>query len=487
MDSVTANTARYRHNLAWSAARNWTVRLGSILTFVVLARILDPHEIGLFSAVLAIVAVAELIGENGAGEAVVQTEKIDEHILSAISIINISIAACVVLALIISASYLERFFSAPGLGKVLLPMTVVILLNACNYVSQAVLRRRFEYKWLATRAITATLISSATGIAMASAGYGVWSMVTQALTFSLINFVILQIKRPNRWLVRPNFTDAYPLFKFGWAVFCGNVLQYLSSRAIELALTFHFGPAVLALYVIGSRFYFVTSQLLSSVLLDVSFNTFSRIKADLHSLRTVALRTMAGASLVSVPIFMGMSAVAPELCELVFGAKGRAAAPFLTAVAMFGSFLITHFLNGSIIRAVGRPRIVTAFLVLQSVLSLIVYLPNWSLEPVNLIILANLPILIVYPFQLHLARRLAAISLRDSLGAIFAPYAAGGIMWAGVQIARPILPGGHPLGALAQLTLLGAILYIASVLVLTPRRAKDQYISYLRKLSNRVG
>ena len=40
--------------------------------FIVLARILPQEQIGLFSAALAIIAVAEVFAENGLGDAVVQ-------------------------------------------------------------------------------------------------------------------------------------------------------------------------------------------------------------------------------------------------------------------------------------------------------------------------------------------------------------------------------------------------------------------------------
>jgi O-antigen/teichoic acid export membrane protein len=463
-------------NVFWSAARNWGTRLGSVAVFFVLARILDAGQLGTFSAILAIMAVAELFAENGLGDAVIQSKSINERILSATLAINVGLAALLALILIASAGTLERAFDAPGLPPYLTVAIMSLLLNATSYVPQGFFRRAFAYRWLAMRALISTFISGTLAIGLAVAGFGVWSLVVQAVSFALLNAILVWWKRPFNPFARPDFAGAMPLVRFGLFLLGGRLLGYMSTRAIELVIAFRFGPAQLALYIIGTRVYYVAAQLITTVLVDVGYSTIADLKTRGENVEATVLNLLRMGTMVAVPLFMGMAATAQELCHVAFGAKGPAAAPFLTIVGFYGSLQMLVYLANTIVSASGRPKFETTVLAVQAAASVLILLPPWNFSATTLVLVNCAVAMVALPVATIWATRTANIPLLRYVKIAYPPYVAGLLMAAAIfamrdhtlvgQIGSPFLRG-------SLLVALGASIYMAALILIAPKAARQ--------------
>lgn len=477
-------------NFFWSAARNWGTRLGSVAVFFILARILDAAQLGTFSAILAIMAVAELFAENGLGDAVIQSKTINERILAATLLINTGLAVLLAIILIAIAGNLERAFDAPGLPPYLTVAIVSLLLNATSYVPQGLFRREFAYRWLAVRALISTFISGALAIGLAIAGFGVWSLVIQAVTFALLNAILIWWKRPFNPFVRPDFAGAMPLVRFGMFLLGSRSLGYMSTRAIELVIAYRFGPTQLALYIIGTRVYYVAAQLITTVLVDVGYSTISNLKARDEDARSTVLNLLRMGTMVAVPLFMGMAATAPELCHVAFGAKGPAAAPFLTIVGFYGSLQMLVYLANTIVSASGRPKFETTVLAVQAAAATLILFPHWGFSAMTLV-LANCAIsIIVMPFATILAARTANIPLLHYVKTACPPYVAGLLMALAVFAARdytPVGDVGSPFLRGGLLVATGGLIYLAAITLLAPKATKEIIWTFKGRLAARQG
>jgi O-antigen/teichoic acid export membrane protein len=434
-------TANMRNTALWSAARNWGTRLGSVVVFLVLARILSTHQLGLFSATIALLAIAELFAENGIGDAVVQASEIDDDVLTAALLLNAGLGVVLALVAVIFSAQIEAYFGAKGLAPLLSVAALSVVLNAFSYVPQSVFRRRFQYRWLAVRAMIATVISGAIGIVLAIGGLGAWSMVAQAIAFAVVNLVMVWSRPPFNPFVRPAFGRTMPLLRFGSTLLVGRLLYYLTTRMIELVLLHKFGPALLSLYIMGSRIYFVATQLLTAVIVDVSFSSFSRLADDREKLLEAILRTMRTAAIVTTPVFLGLSALSPELCHVAFGSKGPAAAPFLGLIAVFGIMHVPQHFFGTTLAALGRPAVATMLMGLQAAISCAILLPDWGGDALTLVGANSAAVLVAAPLALFVCARIGGFPIAPVLRAVLPVYLAGALMWGAIFVARiPLLP-----------------------------------------------
>jgi O-antigen/teichoic acid export membrane protein len=341
-----------RTSLIWSAARNWGTRLGSVIVFIVVARVLPPSQLGLFATAATVIAVAELVAENGLGEAVVQAPELDDRLLSAAMIVNVILAMVVAGALLAIGPWLETALEASGLEAILSVVVLVILFNAFSYVPQAYLRRRFEFRWLAFRALVATVVSGGVGITMALTGFGVWSLVAQALLAAFLNLVLVWRAKPwHLHLVNP--MAAAPLFRVSGHIFGSKLVDFVANRGIELAIAAGAGPAALALWVMASRPWAVLMQLVSAVTMDVALPSFARLASDREALLRAYYTSIQTTVAIGTPIFVLLAMVAPEVMNVLFGENGRDGGYVLMLLSLLGAMQLMQYYNGTLLNAVG--------------------------------------------------------------------------------------------------------------------------------------
>lgn len=458
-----------RASVAWSAARNWGIRLSSILLFFVLARILPLDQLGLFSAAVAIVAIVELLAENGMGDAVVQAPTLDDDALSAALILNVALGACCAAALIVSASWLERMFAAPGLTPVLSVAALAIVMNAFSYIPQSLLRRRLAFKWLAARALLASLVSGLIGIGLAVIGYGVTALVAQFLIAAFLNMVLVWGVRPFRPRLVP-IGAARPLVHFGARVFGTRFLDYIAGRVIELAVLAGLGPAALALYILASRLWAVLMQLISAVTIDVSLPVFSRLAREAER-ETLLLAFYAAVRITfaaGVPVFVMLAALAPEVMPIVFGDNGKGGAALLAPLAMLGAVQVIQFHNGVLLTAIGRPGDTMRINLIRALVVGLVLIATFG-QPLHTVVIAfSLGHIVVTPVYFRYTRRHAGLSV----GRVFrtgAPFLAGAALMAATigllrfelaPVVRSPLLRGMLLGGAGGLVYLGVVMLL---------------------------
>lgn len=444
----------------WSAVRQWGQRLGSALTFVILARILPAEQIGLVSMALAIMALAEVVNENGAAEAVIRHREAGNGAIMAVNCVNVGLSLVLAMALALGADRIEFFFATPGLAPVVRALSIVLLLNAFVYVPIGLMRRDMEFRQLALIALAATLVGSAIGIGGAFAGWGVWALVGQALGFAATNFMLLNLRRKARFAARPDFAAARPLLRFGGLVVLGNLLAFTATRAVELALPYHYGAAVLAAYIIGSRFYFVAAQMVSAVMLDVGMAHLSALQQNSRRFKRALLRSVEAGMLLGTAIFGGLAAIAPEFCALLFGKKGAAAWPYLMVMGVAGAPLLLNYIAQIGLKALGHAAHATAAMAIQAAGAALILLPDWPITPLARVAALNAIVALPLVLQWTMLSRNLRLPLSQLARGVLPAWMAGAAMLAVVWWLRPQLPIDWPLLNLALLITVGAAVYL---------------------------
>ncbi len=93
------------------------------------------------------------------------------------------------------------FFKQPQLVPIIQWLSLSFTFSGLSGVQQAVLERQFDFKSLAIRSLLAVIIGGIVGVGMALLNFGVWSLVGQQLSSSLVQVLVLW--RVSDW--RPGF------------------------------------------------------------------------------------------------------------------------------------------------------------------------------------------------------------------------------------------------------------------------------------------
>jgi PST family polysaccharide transporter len=201
----------------------------------------------------------------------------------------------------------------------------------------------------------ADLGAGVVAISLVFAGFGVWSLVAQSLASGVFGAITL-------WGVsgwRPGFGFRWSHFRelslFGANIVGFRLLNLLSQRVDALLIGSFLGAPALGFYAIACKIFNSISKALTGVMDSVAFPIFSRLQGEPERMRRAFYEATQLTSLVTLPTFLGLAAIAPDVIPFAFGEKWGPSVPVMQVLACVGILGSLTGFNGSVLKAVGKP------------------------------------------------------------------------------------------------------------------------------------
>ena len=196
-----------RPALKWSFVNTGGIKVVGLLSTVILARLLSPHDYGVFAIAFVALNLADSINDAGLQAAITRWPgEIDSVAPTAVTI---CIAASIVCygVLFFLAPFICAALNAPETTDMLRVLCIILILNGFDAVPAAVLSRNFRQDRQAIADIVASGSVLLT-ILLAYLGYGAWSFVWGQLAGNLIDTVLIICFAPIRYW--PGFNRGLP-------------------------------------------------------------------------------------------------------------------------------------------------------------------------------------------------------------------------------------------------------------------------------------
>ena len=339
---------------AWAMLENIGTQVINFAVFILLARLLEPSEIGLASLAAVFTALALIFSNQGLGDALVQREELEPEHLDTMFWVNNGIALIAAVICFFLAPWIGQVFKQPLLPDLLRVLCVTFLFNALGMVHHALLRRELRFRSLALRRLIAALVGGMVGLVLALKGYGVWSLIAQQVVNSFVAMLILIAGY--RW--RPRFRFSKPhfmtLFHFSAHTFGTNLLSFLMQRADRMIIGGFLGTSVLGLYTLAQQLIGLLATCLFSSIANVAFPYLSRIHQDRDLLRRTFIRVVKLSCLAGFPAYAGLALAAQDIVPLILGAKWEPAVPLIRVLACVGFLYAIFFIADALSMACGR-------------------------------------------------------------------------------------------------------------------------------------
>ena len=262
--------------LMWSAVSMGSNKFVAFASTVVLARLLDPNDFGVFAAALTLMLYLEVILDLGISAAVVyeQEQGLSERLDTAFTT-NVLFAAVLTLLGLGIAPEVARLLGVPGATTIFRAMSFYLLIRGLGQVNTAVLVRDLNFRRLAVVEITAAAVRAGVSIGFAAAGYGVWAIVWGFLLGELSSTVMAWIVVRFRPRLRIDPKAAKSMLRFGLGVVALDILNELALNADYLVVANRLGATALGFYTLAYR--------LPELLVNNAFWVFSRVAFPVYS------------------------------------------------------------------------------------------------------------------------------------------------------------------------------------------------------------
>lgn len=452
---------RVSSGVLWATIGRIAQQMVQFTLTVVLARLLSPHEYGLMAMAMVFTGFAGMLAEAGFNAALVQRKELSEAHIHTVFWITLSSGVLLAGITIALSPWLAEFFKAPTLKLIFPVIALNFIFGGIGNVPSALLQRRMQFRAIAKIDVSALVISGIVGVMMALGGAGVWSLVAQSLTSSLL------IGAFRCWSVRwlPKLIFSWTALKDIWA-FTGhlygfNFINYWARNADNLLIGKFFGAPALGAYSRAYALMLLPITQVSSVVTQVIFPAFSSIQDDKPRVKRIYLRAIGIVTLVTFPIMFGLAVVAQPFVETLYGSKWNEVSPLLQILALVGAMQVLINSSGWIFLSQGRTDVLLRWgicLALLVVTSFVVGVILGSVREMALCYaIANG--LFLFPGMAVVAR-LIDMELTELLLAVMGPFFSSLVMAVTVAAVRLTLPSSLPTWqSLVALVLVGMASY----------------------------
>ena len=341
-------------NLVWRFAERCGAQLVSFIVSIVLARILAPEDYGTIALVTVFTAILQVFVDSGLGTALIQKKDADEIDFSSVFYFNFVVCLILYLGMFAAAPFIADFYGDVTLVPVIRILSLTIVISGVKGIQQAYVSRNMLFKRFFFSTIGGTIFSAVLGIAMAYAGFGIWSLVAQQLSNTFIDTLILWITV--RWRPTKSFswTRLKYLLSFGWKLLVSSLLDTAYNNLRNLIIGKMYSSSDLAFYNQGDKFPKVIVTNINASIDSVLLPTMSSAQDDKERVKQMTRRAIKTSTYVMAPLMMGLAFCAEPIVSLVLTDKWLPCVPFLRIFCTTYMFWPVHTANLNAINAMGR-------------------------------------------------------------------------------------------------------------------------------------
>ena len=455
----------------WTVLQAASRRLLSFLVFIVLARLLVPADFGLVAMAGVFITLLELVTQQGFSVAITQREELEPEHTSTAFWSNIVFSSAAAVGLWLCADPVARLYDTAALAPVVRWLSLVLPLRALAIVPVGLLQRRFQFRVLAIRSIAGALAGGAAGIAAALAGWGVYALVVQQLVAGIVDVVTVSAAAAWRPRLSFSFRHLRDLLGFSAHILGAGILEAMGRRSDDLIIGLLLGDVALGLYAVAYRVFQVLAHVVAKPGTLVAFTSFSRLQDTRDRIRLGFYEATRVASVVSMPVFVGLALVSPLMAPLVFGEQYERSGPVLRLLAIGGVAQALGHYSSSVYLSVGRPDVRLKILSVNTVVHVAAILATvrFGIEAVAAAVAATVYLLI--PLDLFALRRLLDISPKRYF-ANFIP-ATGACLVMAFAVAAVLVAPLDPWPKLLAAVAAGALTYGIALYLIAPELVRN--------------
>jgi len=481
----TVDRARVARSTAWSAVENGGLALVSFGSLVIYARFLSPADFGLFSIVLALVELLDVLVSMLFHDALVQKKDVTDLHFDTAFTASMLLAFALFAACWCVAPAFAGLVHNDQAARVLSWTALRFPFTALGAIIVARQRRELAFKVLAIRSLVGRISGAALGIGLVALGAGVWGLVAQQVTIAGAASLILWMGADRRPRLRFGRRQLRELIGFGIYAVGALFLNFAVKRVFTIVAGVMLGNELAGFLNIGFRAVDVLWAIAATAVGQVGLPVLARLQSDPPRFRAAYRSALEFTCLLLYPCFCGIALVAPAVVELLFGARWLASAPYVTVLALLALVQAPRLLMTPALTALGRPReplagMAVELAVVAGLLATVgAHTLPWAVAIWVLRELASAPVMTI------LVRRATGLGAVAHLRAVAGPLLASACMTAALLAIRPALPAGMSASArLAIMAPLGAVIFLGAAWTFD-RQATRRLLGFVASVAHR--
>lgn len=344
------------NNAKWNFLSQSFKILAQLVNVVYLAKIIPPAEYGIMAMAMVIINLGTLLRDLGTSAAIIQRKELTDKLVNTVFWLNVIMGVGLCIIVLCSSSLIASIYHQPKLLYVMIMLSVVFPLSSCAAAHLALLERESQFRKVSIIEVSSSLVSVIVAIVLANMGFGVFSLVAQAVVINAMSAV--QFWFASSW--RPSFKQLIDLgelrqiFGFSANLSLFNFINYFSRNTDSFIIGKFMNATILGSYNLAYRIMLFPLQSLTFVAARSLYPILSKSQDDNTEISKIYLNCIFVILLITAPLMSGLAFYSIPFVSIVFGEQWHLTADilkWLAPTAIIQSVLSTA---GSVFMAKGR-------------------------------------------------------------------------------------------------------------------------------------
>lgn len=335
----------FRKALAWSL-------YGQIISYVVffggsvvIARLLTPHEMGVFAIAMATIGVLNTLVAFDIGTYVVRATELHPSTVDSAFTMN-GLLSCTISAAIYLFSVVEgAYLDSPDVAQVLSVLALSPLIGMFEFRPGMMLRREMNFRPISIINIAKTFVGTPFAVALAMNGYSFMSLAYSNIAGAVFGVICTNLAARRHISLRLSLHEGRQMIVFGVHMMSIGGMAGIAARASEILLGHMLGLAALGLY---SRASSIAGILFENVYGAITRVVFVKLSEDFRTKGTVRDMFLTSFEMILAlmwPAQIGLAVLSGPAIYLLYGERWLDAAVPLSLLMVAQSVILCFGMN----------------------------------------------------------------------------------------------------------------------------------------------
>lgn len=404
----------------WMVAMRLSMKTISIVSTMILARLLSPDDFGLMALASSVYAFIELIRAFGFDTVLIQNQKASHtHYDTAWTMQVFFSITCAAIIVLVSKSA-SIYFDDYRLHEVLSMMAVIIIINGFENIGVVDFRKKFAFNKEFTYKIIVKFSGFIVTIFLAWYWRNYWALLFGIFTTNVISLILSYTMHS----YRPSITlKAWKeILGFSSWLFINNILLFFNQHSQNFILGKIDSANSVGLFAMSNEIASIARAEIVAPMNRAAYPGYAQIADNIGNLKDTYLKVISKISLIAIPSSIGVYIVAPVLVPVLLGDGWLNAIETMQFLALANTIICVDTNTTYILLALKKQYINTIIEFLRVSLFttfLFLFIPIYGVAGAGISLL--LVSIIIFPINLLILRIKLNVKLLDLMKILYRP------------------------------------------------------------------
>jgi O-antigen/teichoic acid export membrane protein len=321
---------------------------------MVLARLITPEEIGIYSVAAFLMAVLHVFRDFGVGKYIIQVEELTRERIRSAYGVAVILAWVIALVLLAASPLLAAFYGEPRVGDILVVMSASFAVTPLGSVLTSIFRRNMQFKKLLVVRVSSALCHVATAVTLALSGFGAislaWANFAGILAYGI---AAMALRMPGTPFV-PSFRNIRDILSFGSVSSAGNVAGVVGNSAPDVIIGKVISLSASGYFSRGNGLIGMFRTLVQGAILPLVLPYFAQLRREKGDVTSAYHLAVAHLTAFAWPFFAVVGLLALPIVRVLYGPQWDESVPVVQVLCVAGAISMLATFAGEVMIAFGR-------------------------------------------------------------------------------------------------------------------------------------